>query len=310
MSVATALSWRKGRQFPALIKLKKMEISGNNSKCNKVDFDRNNNSNNSDNGRSGDKYGLRPRTAIKRLHQDLPLPEVSKRTGRSKSRPAPLSKYRRKTANARERHRMRAINTAFESLRKVLPDALEVDSHSSTMTKITTLRLAVDYIQALTDVLGDDEESSFGHQSREGRTIYRSNLCNTSNSSLNSQHPSNVMVTSFAVPVSLGQQGERSSASLSLHLKDSSAARTSSSQLTSLGSFGSSSSPMLASSSPSVSRGSLGSTSDLEDLLSDDSGLLEDNLDVFHDIPTISFQDPLEVLLGNEKDVMEFSPEL
>lgn len=105
---------------------------------------------------SSEKYGLRPRNSIKRLQQERPRQQVAKGykgLTRPKSRPAPLSKYRRKTANARERHRMLEINNAFESLRRVLPDAVEVEAASASMTKITTLRLAADYIRALSGVL-------------------------------------------------------------------------------------------------------------------------------------------------------------
>lgn len=48
---------------------------------------------------------------------------------------------------------MREINNAFESLRRVLPEALEIEAASATMTKITTLRLAANYIRALSNVL-------------------------------------------------------------------------------------------------------------------------------------------------------------
>ncbi|MPC66764.1 neurogenic differentiation factor 1-like [Portunus trituberculatus] len=110
-------------------------------------------------GTSTEKYGLRPRTIIKRLQLDRGHQQVSKEPkglAHPKSRPAPLSKYRRKTANARERHRMREINNAFESLRRVLPDKIEMEAASSSRTKITTLRLAADYIRALNDVLQED----------------------------------------------------------------------------------------------------------------------------------------------------------
>lgn len=66
-----------------------------------------------------------------------------------------LSKYRRRTANARERHRMKEINAAFKTLREVLPRPSKMKD--ANLTKITTLRLAVDYIQALDDLLHNTE---------------------------------------------------------------------------------------------------------------------------------------------------------
>jgi bHLH factor len=89
----------------------------------------------------GEKYSLRPRSIAKRLEveQKLKLVVVStgggktgggghggvrqrmQRTPKPKQKPAPLSKYRRKTANARERSRMKEINQAFETLRKAIP---------------------------------------------------------------------------------------------------------------------------------------------------------------------------------------------
>lgn len=75
---------------------------------------------------------------------------------KSKTKAAPLSKYRRKTANARERTRMREINSAFENLRHCVPHTITGDQTASSnekLTKITTLRLAMKYIKVLTEAL-------------------------------------------------------------------------------------------------------------------------------------------------------------
>lgn len=73
-----------------------------------------------------------------------------------KQKAAPLSKYRRKTANARERTRMREINHAFENLRQSVPVVVAGSPAQNTnekLTKITTLRMAMKYIKILSDIL-------------------------------------------------------------------------------------------------------------------------------------------------------------
>lgn len=78
-----------------------------------------------------------------------------------KQKAAPLSKYRRKTANARERTRMREINCAFEHLRQAVP-VVVAGAHSQCtnekLTKITTLRMAMKYIKILSDILDNKAE--------------------------------------------------------------------------------------------------------------------------------------------------------
>ncbi|KAK8743358.1 hypothetical protein OTU49_001396 [Cherax quadricarinatus] len=249
-------------------------------------------SNHDNNAVSEEKYGLRPRTIIKRLQQERVRQEVPKRTARPKSRPAPLSKYRRKTANARERHRMKEINNAFESLRKVLPDVMEVEAASPSMTKITTLRLAVNYIRALSHVLQDESDNDMCSLESSLQCSFQDSLQQSLERSFCKTTPSqDVSVTTFTYQHSTPPFTQQ-------YLP----------QVSHLSSYYSTSSHI--SSSPSTLRGSLGSASDLEDLLSDDSCLLEDNFDVFHDIPTLSVPDPFDILLGAEKDTLVFTTEL
>lgn len=111
-----------------------------------------NNNSPSEKSRKGDKYSLRPRSKRNADDDDDDVPTNSKQ---KKKKAAPLSKYRRKTANARERSRMREINQAFEALRKAVPQLTTTSNPGANekLTKITTLRLAMKYISTLSAVL-------------------------------------------------------------------------------------------------------------------------------------------------------------
>uniref|UniRef100_A0A8D9A5V9 Helix-loop-helix protein delilah n=1 Tax=Cacopsylla melanoneura TaxID=428564 RepID=A0A8D9A5V9_9HEMI len=137
--------------------------------------DLNNNSN-----RKAKSYSLRPRSGNKKdedeeagdfIVQSLFKPR-NKIKKKPKQKPPPLSKYRRKTANARERHRMKEINDAFETLRQAIPSVHFVNENVSNekMTKITTLKLAMNYISALSQTLripsqDDDADEESLHSS-------------------------------------------------------------------------------------------------------------------------------------------------
>ena len=76
---------------------------------------------------------------------------LSMRPRQPKPKRPRMSLQKRLLVNARERDRMRVLNKAFESLRDALPCYI-ADGH---MAKITTLRLAINYIKALSDLLND-----------------------------------------------------------------------------------------------------------------------------------------------------------
>lgn len=112
-------------------------------------------------------YSLRPRATLKKEDEDSDHEDSWRPRGRAKKRSKqkclPLSKYRRKTANARERSRMREINDAFEALRKVLPHCnARSENPNEKTTKIMTLRLAMKYIAALDNALRHAEFDSDG----------------------------------------------------------------------------------------------------------------------------------------------------
>ncbi|KAL3872934.1 hypothetical protein ACJMK2_036106 [Sinanodonta woodiana] len=100
------------------------------------------------------EYNLRKRTLVVRLKTEKR--KESPKQPKPKSSPAPLSKYRRRVANARERGRMQDINEAFQKLENVLPD----EGKGPKVTKVMTLRFALQYIAALRRILGYDETST------------------------------------------------------------------------------------------------------------------------------------------------------
>ena len=83
----------------------------------------------------------------------------TKRGPKPKATPAPLSKYRRRTANGRERDRMSEMNVAFETLRQAMPAENPVyhASCEKNATKITTLRFAMRYINEMRMILGHED---------------------------------------------------------------------------------------------------------------------------------------------------------
>ncbi|XP_012689652.2 protein atonal homolog 7 [Clupea harengus] len=67
---------------------------------------------------------------------------------------------RRMAANARERKRMEGLNTAFDGLRKVVPQWGE----DKKLSKYETLQMALSYIMALNRILTDNSRHSTPHR--------------------------------------------------------------------------------------------------------------------------------------------------
>ncbi|CAM1313247.1 Uncharacterised protein g6204 [Pycnogonum litorale] len=108
------------------------------------------------------KYNIRPKSIMKRIETEKR--RNSKKQPKPKQKPPPLSKYRRKAANCRERTRMQDMNDAFCRLQKAIP-VLSEESDQDKLTKITTLRLAINYINALDSILNSGESSSSSNES-------------------------------------------------------------------------------------------------------------------------------------------------
>ncbi|XP_034040310.1 protein atonal homolog 7 [Thalassophryne amazonica] len=67
---------------------------------------------------------------------------------------------RRMAANARERKRMQGLNTAFDRLRKVVPQW----GQDKKLSKYETLQMALSYIMALNRILTDGSRHSASHR--------------------------------------------------------------------------------------------------------------------------------------------------
>lgn len=120
---------------------------------------------------------------VKTIGKRIPSVSYSKIKGekseKPKSKAAPLSKYRRKTANARERTRMREINSAFEHLRQCVPVSItgvETPSTNEKLTKITTLRLAMKYIRILSEILTKCDQNSVNNNNNENGEVNLNSL--------------------------------------------------------------------------------------------------------------------------------------
>ncbi|XP_057704083.1 transcription factor atoh7 [Corythoichthys intestinalis] len=67
---------------------------------------------------------------------------------------------RRMAANARERKRMQGLNTAFDRLRKVVPQW----GQDKKLSKYETLQMALSYIMALNRILMDTKRHNTAHR--------------------------------------------------------------------------------------------------------------------------------------------------
>ncbi|ESO96433.1 hypothetical protein LOTGIDRAFT_159843 [Lottia gigantea] len=158
-----------------------------------------------DNCEKKQKYNFRRSSVIKRIRVEENQKQSKKdaRTKvKTKQEAQPLSKYRRRSANARERCRINDMNLAYEQLRNVLPQMSPVYSKNK-LSKQTILTLAMNYIAALRRVLGysdpqdrsDGESngsscstvSSDGESSNSSLTTSDDGLCSTSSESVSDE---------------------------------------------------------------------------------------------------------------------------
>lgn len=110
--------------------------------------------------RIADKYGLRPRTIIRRLLQDRRTRDAPQRSLGKRLPTHAAARHRRRLVTTRERCQEREIDQAFENLRQVLPvsdDCCRGDA--SAEAKMMTLKMALRYIDALSRLLQEDENA-------------------------------------------------------------------------------------------------------------------------------------------------------
>ena len=111
------------------------------------------------------QYTLRACSIQKRMETEHRNKMPRKRGPKPRPKSAPMSKYRRKTANLRERQRMGEINVAFDKLRDKLPSPISLKNGGKCekLTKINILHIAINYIRAMENLLetGDSGVRSF-----------------------------------------------------------------------------------------------------------------------------------------------------
>merc|ERR1712117_79241 len=96
------------------------------------------------------------RTSVKKRLQ-TEIKEINPAVKEKVSKKRLLSKYRRKTANAKERERMKKMNDVFATLKSVIPADGKADNEEEKETKVTTLRSAISYINCLKQLIENDE---------------------------------------------------------------------------------------------------------------------------------------------------------
>ena len=110
----------------------------------------------------GSQYKLRMARSRKGDQEGEPRSRRGDQKGRRRIKTGgkKMSKYRRNTANARERTRMGEINTAFEKLKEKipLPSVGLGRQKCEKLTKINMLHIAINYIRTLEDILENGEE--------------------------------------------------------------------------------------------------------------------------------------------------------
>lgn len=109
------------------------------------------------------KYKLRGQAGPGKRRPDNEDRLGRKRSPRTKCPASKMSKYRRKTANARERMRMGEINVAYDRLKDTIPlpsgPSLGIGKGKcEKLTKINLLHIAINYIRTLQRILDSGEE--------------------------------------------------------------------------------------------------------------------------------------------------------
>lgn len=112
-------------------------------------------------------------------YNNILITNESKRKGRVKdvikvqNPPPPIAVARR---NARERNRVKQVNNGFAVLRQHIPSSItsttEENGRSKKLSKVETLRMAVEYIRRLEDLLALSNDSTEDTESMSSYTSY------------------------------------------------------------------------------------------------------------------------------------------
>ena len=117
------------------------------------------------------------------------------RLGLNLQRPHPAQVARR---NERERNRVKLINNTFASLREHLPDQINGIEKTKKMSKVDTLKAAIDYIRGLQELLEDHDtltatqdmmSAAFPGSNMVADQCFAATLPVTVNTSLGQQYP-------------------------------------------------------------------------------------------------------------------------
>lgn len=118
----------------------------------------------------------KPTQTVNQTKQDVLVTNTSRKKNKNAKetqnthKPAPIAVARR---NARERNRVKQVNNGFANLRQHIPNSIAAAFESASgrggnkkLSKVETLRMAVEYIRSLEDLLASSEQNASNESNR------------------------------------------------------------------------------------------------------------------------------------------------